>query len=81
MKQYYILMVGHAPYQQLHAIHAILDSAIACMENMIKLPAYSMEYMELTSVSVNDIGTVVGSNIVRAYEPLRGVNDVLAVDF
>jgi hypothetical protein len=81
MKRYYILMVGRAPYQQLHAIHAILDSAIACMENMTKLPAYSMEYMELTSVSVNDIGTVVGSNIVRAYEPLRGINDVLVLDF
>lgn len=81
MKQYYILMLGQAPFQQLHAIHVVFDSAKACMENMMKNPIYSGNPMELIGATVDGIGTVVSTHIISVYEPIRGLKETPSVEF
>lgn len=81
MKQYFILMVGESPFQRLHAIHIIADSARACMENMMKSPDYSGHFMELIAVTVDGIGTVVGTHTIGVYEPIRGFKETFSVEF
>jgi hypothetical protein len=81
MKQYYILMIGIMPYQRLHTIHTVPDSARACMENMVRDPEYSSTLMELIAVTVNEIGTVINTNTIHTHQPVRGIQEAFAIDY